>query len=99
MACEYRSECNADVLGHFGLCSMYVRTRTVVFTPRNDTAVCCLLPVLFGVCWPWSMLSGAWPVGVPNVLMLVRVVMTGTWGVVRYTLVLCMADFCGSSVA
>ena len=31
------------------------------------------------------MLSGAWPAGAPNVLLLVLVVMTGTWGVARYT--------------
>ena len=35
------------------------------------------------------MLSGTWPGGAPNALMLVRVVMTGTWGGI-----LCIADFC-----
>jgi len=37
------------------------------------------------------MLSGAWPAGAPNVLLLVLVVMTGTWGVVRYTVQLIFA--------
>ena len=37
------------------------------------------------------MLSGAWPAGGPNVLMLVLVVMTSTWGVVRSTVQLIFA--------
>ena len=37
------------------------------------------------------MVSGAWPAGGPNGLMLVLVVMTSTWGVVGYTVQLIFA--------
>ena len=51
-----------------------------MFTPRNDTAaVCCLLPVLFGVFLTLSMLCDAWSDGAPNVLMLVFYVLVKCW--------------------
>ena len=66
--------------------ALYRSVRVLVFTPRNDTVVCCLLPVLFGVLdlvyAVWRLVS--WRSECIDART--STVMTGTCGVVQYTL-------------